>query len=115
MTAARVGALKKMFNVTRVSSPPTLVFHFNNTLLRPMNEICENAAVAQVIMAVGFRYLASALWQSGLYDCRRGGIWLGSSYGGSVWNRDPIANQSAAVNALSEAIRKYLLAQQSIY
>jgi hypothetical protein len=111
MTAARVGALKKMFDVTRVGSPPTLVFDFNNTLLRPMNEICENSAAAQVIMAIGFRYLASALWQSGLYDCRRGGIWLGSSYGGSAWNRDPIANQSAAVNALSVATYFTLLAQ----
>ncbi len=69
MTADRIRKLKTIFDVTHVGQPPVASLEFNRDFLRALNEICENWAAKKIITAVGFRYLASALWQSGLYDC----------------------------------------------
>jgi len=81
-----------------------------------------------VIGSLGTTYISSVLRQSGLYDCRIGGIWVGTLYAGpeeirrdcpdvarfaASLNhvRDPIGNFFHGVTALSAAAFFTLLAQ----
>jgi hypothetical protein len=113
MTADRIRKLKTIFDVTQGGHPLVTTLEFNTSFLNALDEICENWAANTIIRALGFPYIASALWQSGLYDCRRGGIWLGGLYDGckTLWRLDPIGNQCHGVTALSVATFFTLLEQ----
>lgn len=74
--------------------------------------IMHNAEAGELIIRVGFPYMASVTWQAGLFHPRRGGLWLTSSYGKGQWGNNPIKGvQSANVTALSAATYFTLLAQ----
>ena len=73
-----------------------------------MMRISNNYSATVVIKKLGFNYINSVLWQTGIYDIKRGGgLWVGRSYaGGKYWHRDPVANLSHGTNPVSLA--KYL-------
>jgi hypothetical protein len=74
--------------------------------------IMHNAEAGELIIKVGFPYIASVTWQAGLFHPSRGGLWLTSSYGKGQWGNNPIRRvQSANVTALSAATYFTLLAQ----
>lgn len=74
--------------------------------------IMHNAEAGELIIRVGFPYIASVTWQAGLFHPNRGGLWLTSSYGKGQWGNNPIRGvQSANVTALSAATYFTLLAQ----
>ena len=49
-----------------------------NVELRP--DSCSNCKASRISRSLDLSFVNSALWQSGLYDCRWGGIWLGAHY-----------------------------------
>lgn len=117
----RLNALKKIFDVTNVSgASPSLKFEFNSSFRQALDAICENCDATYVIGNLGFSFIASALWQSGLYDCRRGGLWLGATYGACrgvpqrSWRSDPIGHASHGATALSVATYFTLLVQKRL-
>lgn len=72
----------------------------------------HNAEAGKLIIGVGFPYIASVAWQSGLYHPNRGGLWLTSSYGKTQWGSNPLKGvHSANVTALAAATYFTLLAQ----
>jgi hypothetical protein len=118
-TQKRLNALKKIFDVTNASgASPSFKFGFSNTFRSGLDRICGNCDATYVIGRLGFRFMASALWQSGLYDCRRGGLWLGATYGACLprrsWHSDPIGRMSHGATALSVATYFTLLVQKRL-
>jgi hypothetical protein len=121
--------LQKMFDVTQVSGPaPAVTFDFNPFFRGKLNDICHNCSASFVIGLLGTTYISSVLKQSGLYDCRLGGLWVGTTYANPREIRDecppvgdlnrqlrhrtdPISNLSHSVTALSAASFFTLLAQ----
>lgn len=85
---------------------------FRETLTQ-MCRVSSNTAASEAIQKLGFPYIASVLWASGLYDPDMGGLWVGKAYGGKndYWVRDPIANLSHGATAVSLAKLLTLLAQ----
>jgi hypothetical protein len=74
--------------------------------------IMHNPEAGELIIRVGFPYIASVTWQSGLFHPARGGLWLTSSYGKGQWGSNPVkVAHSANVTALSAATYFTLLAQ----
>ena len=117
-------ALKNIFDISTTSgSSPIIRFEFNPKFLRALDEICHNCDASFVINSLGFNLIASALWQSGLYDCQRGGLWVGANYGHEKtcpstppksWHSDPIGSISHGVTALAVATYFTLLAQSRL-
>ena len=85
---------------------------FHETLTQ-MCRVSSNACASAAIQKVTFPYIASVLWESGLYDPDMGGLWVGKAYGGTndQWRRDPVANLSHGATAVSLARLLTLLAQ----
>ena len=113
--------LKQIFNISNGlddSIPKTIDFspRFQETLetVATFGHPNYNKSASIVIDLLGFPYIASVLWQSGLYHPKRGGLWLGADYGGHTGKRDPIGGQSQGVNALSLATFYTLLAQDRL-
>ncbi len=82
--------------------------------LTDMCRVSSNCAASQAIHAVGFPYIASVMYHSGLYDPEMGGgLWVGKAYGGpdDYWIRDPVANLSHGATAVSVARLLTLLSQ----
>lgn len=82
--------------------------------LEAMIRVSSNQAASDAIQALGFNYINSVLWQSGLFDPETGGgLWIGKAYGGENdrWHRDPVANTSHGASALSLAMLLTELAQ----
>jgi hypothetical protein len=78
-------------------------------------EIMHNEEAGNLIVKVGFPYIASVTWQSGLFHSSRGGLWLTSAYGKGEWGNNPISGvQSANITALSAATYFTLLAQRRL-
>lgn len=72
----------------------------------------SNEAATDLFYAVGPEYIQSLLLSPayGLYDERRGGLWVGKEYGkGPALRRDPIANLSHAASPDRVALFYYLL------
>lgn len=113
MTASRIRQLKTIFDIIQAGTGSVASLEFNRDYLLALKEICENRAANKIMSALGFGQIASSLWKSGLYDCRRGGIWLGALFDGgkTKWRRAPRGRQWHAVNALSVASFLTLLAQ----
>jgi hypothetical protein len=79
---------------------------------KALDGIMHNADAANLIAAVGFSYLGSVTWQSGIFHPTRGGLWLTTSYGKGEWSGNPVRGVSSAnVTALSAATYFTLLAQ----
>ena len=95
----------------------------------------------ELILRLGFEYLASVLWQSGLYHPRRRGLWFHNTYEADTinpalintlchrqanysdsgrqinyvrWIRDPLGGVGIDLNALSAATFFTLLAQRRL-
>lgn len=86
-------------------------------ILTQMCRVSSNQAASTAIQRVGFPYIASVLWQSGLYDPKQGGgLWVGKAYGGvnDSWHRDPVAGLSHGATAVSVARLLTLLAQDRL-
>jgi beta-lactamase class A len=85
--------------------------------LHEMCRVSDNHCASAAIQKVGFPYIASVLWQSGLYDPKHGGgLWVGKAYGGTndYWHRDPVNNLSHGATANSLARLLTLLAQDRL-
>jgi hypothetical protein len=91
-------------------NPNTLTF--NAGALNVFQGIMHNKEAGEIIINVGFPYIASVAWQSGLHHPTRGGLWLTSSYGKGAWGNNPLKGvNSANVTAFSAATYFTLLAQ----
>ncbi len=112
-TKDQLRKLQAIFKVSQAGAPPVPSFELNDDMLSALDSICENHSANKIMQALGFRFIASALWQAELYDCWRGGVWLGGLYDGckTLWHRDPIGSECHAVNAISVANFFTLLAQ----
>lgn len=134
MTADRIRKLKTIYDVTQDRHSPVVTFSFNTDFRQALDGICSNCDASKISRSLGLSYVNSALWQSGLYDCRWGGIWLGGHYnewdnGKQKWecdkhpyffkgnctsvgcHRDPKGGNFSGVTALSVATFFTLLAQ----
>ena len=132
MTADRIRRLKTIYDVTMDAASSVPKFDFNDDFRKALDGICSNCLASKVSRSLGLRFVNSALWQSGLYDCRWGGIWLGAHY--NEWlkthwecakdpysymgnctaegcHTDPIGGYTIALNALAVATFFTLLAQ----
>jgi hypothetical protein len=77
--------------------------------------IWYDCPVAELIVNVGFPYMGSVTWQSGLYHPTRGGLWLRASYCGKATWESPVASPFYAnATALSAATFFTLLAQRRL-
>ena len=108
---------------------------FSQGMLDIVEERSSTPNASELIMRIGFDYVASVMWQSGLRHPSRAGLWLGSTYctgrtkapanrnchdfrlcpklrrGRFVWKSDPLGLRSIVLNALSAATFMTLLAQ----
>jgi beta-lactamase class A len=108
----KIGALYAAFQA-RKEGRLVIDDQFRETMTQ-MCRVSSNQAATATIMKVGFPYIASVLWESGLYDpSTGGGLWVGKAYGGADdhWRRDPVANLSHGASAISLAKLLTLLAQ----
>jgi hypothetical protein len=100
-----------LFDIRHRSGTPNAL-DFTAAARTALDGIMHNEHAASVIVAVGFPYIASVAWQSGLFHPTRGGLWLTGSYGKGQWNSNPVRGvQSANITALSAATYFTLLAQ----
>ena len=100
-----------LFDIRRWSGDPSNI-NFSSNARKALQEIMHNHEAGQLIVNVGFPYLGSLIWQSGLFHPTRGGLWLTGSYGGGKSGANPVrAPFSANVTALSVATYFTLLAQ----
>lgn len=71
-----------LFTFAETGSNPVAV-SFSTQLKRTLRQTyasSKNCAATRLILQVGFGYVGSVLWQSGLRHPTRGGLWLGSGY-----------------------------------
>jgi hypothetical protein len=80
LTSAALNSLKRIFDVTVGSGGAIQSFEFKTAFRNHLRAICEDCDATTVIDAVGFQFIASSMWQSGLFHCKRGGLWLGGDY-----------------------------------
>lgn len=114
----KIGAIKSgfpnlvwLFDIRNWSGNPNTL-NFTAAARKVFQGIMHNAEAGELIIKVGFPYIASVTWQSGLYHPTRGGLWLTSSYGKGQWGGNPIKGvHSANITALSAATYFTLLAQ----
>ena len=100
-----------LFDIRRWSGDPANI-NFSAAAKKALDGIMHNHEAGQLIVAVGFPYMGSLTWQSGLHHPTRGGLWLTSSYGKGKSGANPVrAPFSANVTALSVATYFTLLAQ----
>jgi hypothetical protein len=100
-----------LFDIRRWFGDPANI-NFSTAAKKALQEIMHNHEAGQLIAGVGFGYIASLTWQSGLFHPTRGGLWLTTSYGGGKSGTNPVrAAFSSNVTALSVATYFTLLAQ----
>jgi len=106
--------LKWLFDLEHWSAQPNDI-NFTADAKRAFGKISHNAEASKIIRAVGFPYIASVAWQSGLRHPVRGGLWLSAAYdGGDHWEDSPSMKAPAFghnITALSVATYFTLLAQ----
>jgi hypothetical protein len=102
----------------RLTNPPDLEFtaEVDGAVDNIIDQKKANFAARILIDAVGFPYIASLMWQSGLRHPTRGGLWLTTNYAGGASWRSPSKPPPAPVfghnaTALSLATFFTLLAQ----
>jgi hypothetical protein len=100
-----------LFDIRNWSGNPNTL-DFTAAARKVFQGIMHNHEAGELIIRVGFPYIASVTWQSGLFHPVRGGLWLTSSYGKEQWGSNPVkVPHSANVTALSAATYFTLLAQ----
>jgi hypothetical protein len=100
-----------LFDIRNWSGTPNAL-NFTAAARKVFQGIMHNAEAGELIIKVGFPYIASVTWQSGLYHPTRSGLWLTSSYGKGQWGGNPVKGAySANITALSAATYFTLLAQ----
>jgi hypothetical protein len=130
-----------LFKFTESAGP--LKVEMSAALKTTMDNIVDEKSstpnASRLILRLGFEYIASVAWQSGLRHPKRGGIWYGSTYcqGGGlpapingachqqvaqgsgcdtnqsrvIWTRDPFGHRGVRGSALAYATYMTLLAQ----
>ncbi len=80
-----------------------------------------NSRASELITLLGFPYIASVAWQTGLRHATRGGLWLTAAYGGKhskTWSSNPVHEPRPVdrhtVSALSAATFFTLAAQERL-
>ncbi len=81
--------LQWLFKIRDWSGNPDTL-NFTMQAREVFREIMHNEQAGTLIIKVGFPYIASVTWQSGLFHPKRGGLWLSSSYGKGSWGSNPI-------------------------
>jgi len=137
ITADRLRDLATTYNAIQDARSRIMTFFFNAAFLAALDGICSNCQASKISRSLGLSYVNSALWKSGLYDCRWGGIWVGAHY--NEWDNvnkkwecdkspffykgvcpdpgcflDPKGGLNLAINALSVATFFTLLAQDRL-
>jgi V8-like Glu-specific endopeptidase len=106
--------LKFLFGLEKWSTHPEKI-DFTEPVRATFNKILHNGAASLFIRGVGFPYIASVAWQSGLRHPMRGGLWLSAAYdNGDTWADNPSMKAAAFVHnvtALSVVTFFTLLAQ----
>jgi hypothetical protein len=103
--------LEWLFNIRKWTGNPNTL-NFSPEVGDAFRGIMHNEQAGNLIIKVGFPFIASVTWQSGLFHPRRRGLWLTSSYGKGQWGNNPIRSvHSANITALSAATYLTLLAQ----
>ncbi len=110
-----------------VRASATLTKHLNEMVTRSFSGVSTTRA-SELIMRLGFEYLASVAFQSGLRHPTRGGVWFGNTYLNAtvtaprskvchsgnnpiVWAKNPLGATGITLTALSAATFMTLLAQ----
>src|SRR2546425_937619 len=105
MTPNRLAGLRAIFDATQVGgAPPLWNFDFNAELREALNVLCHNCSSSIVIGRLGTTYISSVLRQSGLYDCRLGGLWMGTTYA----NQEEIRKECPEVAKLNAQLAHQL-------
>jgi V8-like Glu-specific endopeptidase len=103
-----------LFDIEKWSAKPDDL-NFSAAAHAAFAKIVENDSASLIIRQVGFPYIASVAWQSGLRHPMRGGLWLSRAYdGGGGWADNPAMKATAFVHnitALSVVTFYTLLAQ----
>ena len=103
--------LEWLFNIRKLTENPDTL-KFSPQAREAFQGIMHNEQAGELITKVGFPFIGSATWQSGLFHPRRRGLWLTSSYGKGQWGNNPIRGvHGANITALSAATYFTLLAQ----
>jgi hypothetical protein len=103
--------LGQLFDILKWSGTPDTI-DFTQDIRDAFAIISKNRGAAKVISSVGFPYIGSLAWQSGLFHPTRGGLWLTTSFGKGEWGSNPVSGVSSAnLTALSAATYFTLLAQ----
>jgi hypothetical protein len=103
--------LEWLFNIRKWTGNPNTL-NFSPEARDTFAGIMHNEQAGNLIIKVGFPFIASVAWQSGLFHPSRRGMWLTSSYGKGQWENNPIKGvHSANITALSAATFFTLLAQ----
>ncbi|MCI0591323.1 MAG: class A beta-lactamase-related serine hydrolase [Gammaproteobacteria bacterium] len=86
---------------------------FSSNARNAFGNITKNCPAGELIARIGFPYIASLTWQSGLRHPTRGGLWLPAAYcSKGSWRGNPIrVSGSNSVTALSVDTYFTLLAQ----
>ena len=106
--------LKFLFDILHWTSGQPNDINFAAAAKTALNSVSDNDSASLIISGVGFPYIASVAWQSGLRHSTRGGLWLSQSYDGTTWADSPAMKAPAFVHnltALSAATFLTLLAQ----
>jgi hypothetical protein len=99
------------FDIRNWSGNPNTL-DFTAAARKVFQGIMHNHEAGELIIRVGFPYIASVTWQSSLFHPARGGLWLTSSYGKGQWGSNPVkVAHSANATALAAATYFTLLAQ----
>jgi hypothetical protein len=103
--------LEWLFKIRKWAGNPNTL-DFSPEAREAFRGIMHNEHAGDLIIKVGFPFIASVTWQSGLFHPSRSGLWLTSSYGKGQWGNNPIKGvHSANITALSAATYFTLLAQ----
>lgn len=74
--------LTALFTFTE-KAPDSVVINFSDPLKKTIEDMIhhnDNCAVSRLILQLGFNYIASVVFQSGLWHPARGGLWLRRGY-----------------------------------
>jgi hypothetical protein len=90
-----------LFDINHWSAQPNDL-NFTPDARAAFAHISDNAAASLVIHAVGFPYIASIAWQSGLRHALRGGLWLSRAYDGpNGWVNNPSMKAPAFIHNIT--------------
>jgi phosphatidylserine/phosphatidylglycerophosphate/cardiolipin synthase-like enzyme/V8-like Glu-specific endopeptidase len=107
-----------LFGIIHWTSGQPNDINFTPAALAAFRNVSDNDAASLLIHAVGFPYIASVAWQSGLRHSARGGLWLSRAYDGTdAWANNPSMKAPAFIHnitGLSVATFFTLLAQRRL-